>query len=242
MLLLFIFQFNSINFAAIPQTPQKVKMDSLGGENTWHFEEQVIEKLSDDKAFQYQEISNAPSWWTSFKNWLKNIIIDFLEWLFGDLELNGFWIFVIEAIPYLIIILIIVFLVWLFAKLYPETLNFKNKETPQVFFTEEEEIIKSKNISDLISKAINNKDYRLAIRYYFLHILKNLEEAQIINYEFNKTNTDYFKEISQENLKPNFKKLSLLYDYVWYGNFEVNEIDFVKAERNFQTFEKQIKP
>ncbi|HBY68162.1 MAG TPA: DUF4129 domain-containing protein, partial [Flavobacteriaceae bacterium] len=84
-----------------------------------------------------------------------------------------------------------------------------------------EEIIRSKNIRELIEKALQNKEYRLAVRYYYLLILKKLTDAELIDYEFDKTNTDYIAEITSDTVILPFKKATNLYDYIWYGNFTV---------------------
>ena len=40
--------------------------------------------------------------------------------------------------------------------------------------------------------------------------------------------------ISKENIKASFKDLTRLYDFVWYGNFEIDESKFVKVAANFE--------
>ncbi len=149
-------------------------------------------------------------------------------------------VFLVKIIPYLIILGLIVFVIWLFFKLNIGAKLFKSKPQPEVFYTDEEEIIKSKNIPELIEKAILEKDFRLAVRYYYLLLLKKLSESEVIAYEFDKTNSDYIKEITQETICVHFIKATTVYDYIWYGNFEVSETDFKKAQNIFNTLENQI--
>jgi disulfide oxidoreductase YuzD len=108
-----------------------------------------------------------------------------------------------------------------------------SKNTPIVSITDEEELIKTKDISKFIEKAIQQKNYRLAVRYYYIHILKQLEQQQFISWEQQKTNDDYSNEISEETIQSSFIKLTRLYDFVWYGNFAINEIEFAKIETDF---------
>jgi len=204
------------------------------------FNKDKIEKFKSDKDFDYTEAENADNWWSRFKRWISELLNSLFQWLFGDWQPNGFWSFIINILPYLIIGLIIGFIIWLFYKLNPGARLLKSQQKPDVFFTEEEEIIKTKDIKKLIKKALNNQDYRLAVRYYYLLILKKLREAELINYEFDKTNTDYFSEISSEAMRLQFKKATILYDYIWYGSFAVTETDFQKAERTFTSLENQI--
>lgn len=206
------------------------------------FDKDIISEYRENEEFNYLDpIQEEAGWWSQFKNWIGNIWHQFWEWLLGDYQGSGFWSFIIDILPYLIIAGIIAFIVWLFIKLNPEFTIFKNKDTPRVFFTEEEEIIKSKNIQALIDKALEKKQYRLAVRYFYLLVLKNLSEASLIRYEFDKTNTDYLQEISVKNITKEFNRATNIYNHIWYGNFQVNLTDFGKAQKTFQHLISQIK-
>ncbi len=85
-----------------------------------------------------------------------------------------------------------------------------------------------------MQKAIAQKNYRLAVRYSYLNVLKQLEEKEIISWEQQKTNKDYIQEISEKNIKNSFEKLTRLYDFVWYGKFQINHIEFAKVQANFE--------
>ncbi len=92
----------------------------------------------------------------------------------------------------------------------------------------------------LIAQALEQKDYRGAVRYYYLFILKELSERELIDYEFDKTNADYLQELIATQLKQGFQRVTKLYDYIWYGNFSVTESDYRKAESTFVQLEKNI--
>ena len=205
------------------------------------FNKDEIESFKKDSDFDYTEVEEEENWFTSFSKWVKDVWFRFWRWVFGDYEDNGIISFIVGILPYLIIAGIIVFIAWLFYKLNPGASLLKSKEAPEMFFTEEEEIIKSKDIQELINKALEKKDFRLAIRYYYLLLLKNLTDVHLIEYEFDKTNSDYLKEITTEAINLNFEKATLLYDYIWYGNFSVSESDFYKAQKVFKNIDLQIK-
>ena len=67
----------------------------------------------------------------------------------------------------------------------------------------------------------------------FIKTLKHLSSKEIINWQINKTNRDYYYEISDNNIKEQFVKLSQIFSYVWYGDFEINEEKFIEFEQNF---------
>lgn len=247
LLLLFIF-FGSAYAQqdSIAEKTEKVVMyDTAQANPPLNFDQEKIEAYKADDDFNYTEVEIEENWWTQFKRWLGNLWSSFWRWVFGGVTPGPFWATVIRVLPYLIVALVVVFVVWLFLKLNPGATIFKSKQQPGVFFTEEEEIIKTKDIRKLIQKAIQNKDYRLAVRYYYLLILKKLTEAEVIEYEFDKTNTDYISEISSKKLNHQFAKVTVLYDYIWYGSFSVSEEDYNKAQRTFTALEQgltSIKP
>ncbi len=205
------------------------------------FDEAVLEKYVGDPHFDYTEVDPEANWWHQFKAWLSQLWSKFWSWLFGDYESNSFLVFLFNALPYIILGGILIFIIWLFYKIDPGSKLLLSKEAPEVFYTDEEEIIKTKNIQDLIDQALSNKDYRLAVRYGFLLVLKRLSEREIIAYEFDKTNSDYINEIKKTPLLTLFKKVSILYEYTWYGNFIVLEQDYGKASKQFAALHEEIK-
>tara|TARA_B100001146_G_C16200619_1_gene444322 strand:+ start:4191 stop:4955 length:765 start_codon:yes stop_codon:yes gene_type:complete len=222
-----------------PDKAPVVQYDSTEGLQPLSLDRDMLERYKGDTDYQYIEITAEDNWWTRFKRWVSRWWNQFLRWLFGG-EVSGFWAVLVRALPYLIIAGIVIFVIWLFYKLNPGTKFFTPKEKPEVFFTEEEEIIRSKDIKKLIAQALEQKDYRGAVRYYYLFILKELSERELIDYEFDKTNADYLQELIATQLKQGFQRVTKLYDYIWYGNFSVTESDYRKAESTFVQLEKNI--
>lgn len=100
----------------------------------------------------------------------------------------------------------------------------------------EEEDINELNITKLLQQAIDNKEYRLAIRYYYLATLKELTNKKLIDYHKDKTNSEYLFEIENVQTRNEFSYLSYVYSYVWYGEFPVDENSFFKAQNKYQSF------
>lgn len=96
-----------------------------------------------------------------------------------------------------------------------------------------EENIHFINFKDVIASAKAKQDFRIATRYYYLWLLKSLSDRTIIEWDIEKTNTDYLYEIKNTDLKKEFEFLSYIYDYCWYGEFELTHEDFTKAENHF---------
>ena len=137
----------------------------------------------------------------------------------------------------IIAVIVIVFVVYLIVKVII------NKEGGWVFsksakkidvLENVEENIHTINFNKIVKDAVQNKNYRIAVRYYYLWLLKSLSDKDIIEWDIEKTNADYLNEISNLETKKNFQFLSYIYEYSWYGEFDLTEDDFKKAEKAFQ--------
>ncbi|XMO85453.1 hypothetical protein AAFN75_11710 [Algibacter sp. AS12] len=102
------------------------------------------------------------------------------------------------------------------------------------------ENIENADINTLIKNAENDKDYRLAIRYYYLLVLKTLSLKNHIKFEDDKTNNEYLNEVSNQPFSKDFEYTSYLYNYIWYGEFPLNLDKYNKAKGNFSNFLKQV--
>ena len=86
----------------------------------------------------------------------------------------------------------------------------------------------------LIASTIKSGNQRLAIRYYYLWLLKKMSEKEIIDWNPEKTNSDYLYEIKNAQLKQNFSYASYLYNNIWYGEFEINDDSFTSIKKSFE--------
>ncbi len=110
---------------------------------------------------------------------------------------------------------------------------FKNEETTIDGFSFIEENITEIDFEKLIAQAVESGNYRLATRYLYLKSLKALAKNKVIDWHYDKTNSDYLKEIKNDNTKQLFKRASYVYDYIWYGDFPVDEQLYQKNMNNF---------
>ncbi len=203
------------------------------------FDREQIQEYRNQDDFKYTEYQEVDNWWTRFKNWVGQLFQRFFRWLSGG-EITGFWAFILKILPYIVVIGVLFLLGWLFLKVNPTDMLLEKQDPPQMELTEDEDIIQNKDIQQLIHQALQNNNYRLAIRYYYLFVLKKLSDLELINWESQKTNTDYIKELNDAGLKDQFKVITKLYDYIWYGSFEVNEKSYQQAEKEFQSISNRI--
>lgn len=102
------------------------------------------------------------------------------------------------------------------------------------------ENIAQADIKTLIANAEKTNDYRLAIRYYYLLVLKQLNLNNFIKYEDDKTNADYMNAIASQNFSKGFAYTSYIYDYTWYGEFSLNKEQYQLARDSFVQLIKEI--
>ncbi len=94
--------------------------------------------------------------------------------------------------------------------------------------------------SQLIDKAIQAQEYRLAIRLYYLKTLHQLSLKELIEWEKRKTNSDYLQELSSSDLKDDFEQLTQVYEHTWYGNQQVGEYEFQQIQPKFDYLVSKI--
>jgi hypothetical protein len=92
----------------------------------------------------------------------------------------------------------------------------------------------------MIAEALEKKDYRLGVRLWFLRTLKLLSDKELLSWKIDKTNSDYFYELSGSSLQDDFGKVSFVYDYIWYGEFPVDDNLYRDAEAKFRKFHQDI--
>ena len=153
-----------------------------------------------------------------------------------DFNFNFSWLFIA------ILILAIIYLAFIILSegssgLFSSRKNIKIDDFNEITAENIEHI----DVLSLINKAENNDDYRLAIRYYYLLVLKTLSIKKFINFEDDKTNAEYLNEIGTKDFSENFAYTSYLYNYIWYGEFSVNTEQYTKAKDNFIKLLDQVK-
>jgi len=202
---------------------------------------QDIATYKNDPDFNYEVTqSDAPEWWIAFKNWISNLVLRFFKWLFGVEKAAGAFNSFLKILPYVLLAVLIFILIKFFLNVNARAISYANKNQAAMAISEEEHIIKNEDIQKLIKAALADKNYRLAVRYYYLYTLQLMTEQDLIAWEIQKTNEDYLKELQQEQLKQPFKKITRLYDYIWYGEFPIDENNYQKAENSFLSLKQLL--
>ncbi|WP_417199446.1 hypothetical protein [Bizionia sp.] len=219
---------------AVAVAQNKIQEDSTDITVTY-FKEGILDRYSGND-FNYN-IND-----TGGVNLLQQLLRKFFNWLgnlFGiDIDFVDY-----ETLEYIVYGLLAAGALYLFIKFLlqsPMSSVFKTEEKTIDNFGYIEEDIQQVDFENLIKTALKESNYRLATRYLYLKSLKNLTNKNIIDWHYDKTNSDYLNEISDDGIKQLFKRISYIYDYVWYGEFTIDEQAFNRNQDDFSTLNKRI--
>lgn len=182
-----------------------------------YFKDHIKERYN-SSAFDYS--SND----TGGMNLLELGFSKFFRWMrdvFGfDIDVNYK---TLEYIVYALLGLLVLYLLIKFLLRAPIQSLFKSesKTIDSIHFTEES--LEETNFDKLIKKALKKDNFRLATRFHFLKSLQLLSKYEYINWNFDKTNSEYINEIQQPPTKQLFRQVAYVYDYVWYGEFPIDQ-------------------
>lgn len=178
--------------------------------------------------------------WDRFVSWLQAKLSRLFN--FGINETSGN---IIDGVLKTIAILIVIFVIYLIVKSIlnkdGQWIFGKNSDRNILKFEDIEKNLQAADFEKLIAQTLKNQQNRLSIRYYYLWLLKIMAQRDIIIWDIEKTNSDYIYEIKDELLKQEFAYLSYLYNYIWYGEFEVENETFDQAKTAFETTIKNLK-
>lgn len=197
------------------------------------------QNVFDDEDWKYAEEKSSDQQDSFFDRLLDKLLRSFFDDVADDIGdtsgrrgVNGWTIFLL-----IIGVALIVFFI-LKATGTGGNLMFKRKSRTKedVDAGVEDVDIHAINYESQIQGAIKSGDYRLAVRLWFLRSLKEMTDRDLIQWKIDKTNNDYYYELSGSGLEQQFGRVSLIYDYIWYGEFGVDEMRYRKVEDDMRNF------
>lgn len=206
-------------------------------ENTIHpksFKENIKSRYKGEE-FDYSTSKPKESFWDK----LMRKILKLIQTIFGETSLESSAQVTTVVIRLFVVILVGFLLYFIIKFLLGKNGNFIfGKKNKKVVINDEElhENIHEINFPESIATFERTKDYRSAVRYQFLFILKKLSDKKLILWNPEKTNKDYVAELKVPHFKNEFSNLSYIFDYVWYGEFSIDEQSYAKFKQQYQSF------
>lgn len=196
------------------------------------FDYNELQELKKNKDFQYDHLAEPPeSLWERFWNWIWFRVHEIMRTKSGR---RTVWTILIAsgiaAIMFFVIKVMGMSSAGLFAR----------AGTNGLPYTAHAEDINRISFDDAIKEAIENRNYRMATRLLYLQSLKQLADKGYIQWQLNKTNSDYIMEVSGKPWQFLFKKLTYSFEYTWYGEMNLANDEFQHLQLQFQQFNNQL--
>lgn len=193
-----------------------------------------IESYRSDTEFIYDRIPPPPETpWESFKRWFWKQISKVIY----SNEFSSFWSYFKWI---LIVVAIASVVIWIF-KNELRGVFINKKPTNFSHFIAANENIHEMDFDTLIENAKNDKNFREAVRLSYLKVLKQLADNNLIDWKIDKTNIDYSVELANTKFQVSFNKVTHVFEYVWYGEFEIDSDQFNNTINEFKDLYNKLK-
>ncbi len=95
-------------------------------------------------------------------------------------------------------------------------------------------------IDQQLNQAVNSGNYRMAIRFLYLQTLSKMADKGWLQLSPDKTNYQYVNELTQKQFKKEFARVTLHYEYAWYGDFAIGRDVFDPVKKEFEDFQTNV--
>ena len=190
-----------------------------------------LRDLQTDHDYQYGTDAPPP----------ENPIARFFQWLFRQIARFLTSEAYQNVVQYVFLAAIAALVIYLLMK--AEVLRFlfpKKAESSGLDYENLAENIHEINFDAAIEEAVNQRNFRLAVRLLYLQTLKQLTDSGRITYKPDKTNRQYVYELANSPLQADFERLTHQFEFVWYGDFPIDETRFRQLQQQFQQFNRPV--
>ncbi len=195
-----------------------------------------LDELAGQRAFRYQDTAApGPSAWDRF--W--NRVLGRLGYWLSRPSYQGFWRWVFYALfaaagVFIVLKLLEVDLTAAFGR--------SPRRAPLGYDTATENIHEL-DFAALLAQAEAAGNRRLAVRLGYLQLLKQLADQRLIDWQPDKTNQTYLRELAagpRPALRPPFAELTRQFEYVWYGELPLSPALYAEARAAQQALGRQF--
>lgn len=228
-------------FAAVPasvkaQTPPLILKVDSGRVQVRYYDSSALATYSRQPEFQYHEDAPTESWWDKFWRWFWSLFKPVKVGTRGTLIWQ-------TLLKYFFIILglsAIAFIILKVTGMDISTLFSRKPAEVSLPYNEAFENIHEIDFDAELDRAVAQHNYRLAVRLLYLKALKQLDAAGLINWQLHKTNSAYINELQDNNRRGEFSQLTRQFEYVWYGEFNIDAQVYQRISTLFQNFRKGL--
>jgi hypothetical protein len=184
------------------------------------------------KAFDYtQKTGNF-----SFQKMLQRWLLDKLNWFLRLFNYAGS----VELFLVILIALAVIAIILKVNDINPIALFRRKNRALQPSYEIGKENIARMDFPVLIDQASRQGNYRLAVRYHYLQTLALLAMTGKIQPRDEKTNRQYIAELGSGETGNVFARLVYGFEFVWYGEFVPDELQYQRISTAFTEFQKLL--
>lgn len=186
----------------------------------------MLQRLRKDETFWYANVN--------FKKQVNQAQpVSFWQWLFQQQWFYNFlWLLIIGSFIAVVFLFLLKSNIQLFHKAATPIDAIKDAEVSETIF--------SIDFDAALQKALAATDYRLAVRLQYLQLLALLSGKNHIQYKEDFTNSDYLQQLQTSTCYEPFKKLTLHFEYTWYGKFELTSATYQSIAADFNHFKNSM--
>ncbi len=204
------------------------------------FDSVRLSEYREKKGFEYMKTPKATA-----PNALQLLLLRIANWLDRQFRIDpevkqkiGNKAF--DFLVYGIATFAVIMMIWGLFNTKIRTIFLKEASPLAVDFKEAETNITETDFDTLIQKALTQADYRGATRLLYLEALKTLAQNNWINWKANKTNHEYLMELYQSPFRKSFTDLTYIFEYIFYGDFPVNQQIYEETAGVFKEFRTKV--
>jgi hypothetical protein len=146
-----------------------------------------------------------------------------------------------KIILYVLVGALLTFLIYRILKMNPGVSDKSIKKELIYSEIDEADIANSPDLDLLYADAVKSKRYKLAVRVFYMMMIRELSELKLIQWRKEKTNFDYVTELTNHGLYFQFRDVTLLFERIWYGEKEISEQVFNILDPKFRIVLNEIK-
>ena len=233
LLVLFAVGFTQTLHAQKPKSKPVVLPADTAARSARRPDAALWQELRADRDFQYGQDVTPPSTfldrlWLQIREW-------FLSWLYGpENQTTRNW------LTGVFVVVVLAFAAYKIRQMDKRGLFASRGTGLDVPYDVTSENIHTIQFEEEIAAAVQKQNYRLAVRLYYLKVLKELSDRNLIRWQLDKTNRTYVHELEKTEMEADFEQITSKFEYVWYGHFSLNEPQFATLRAEFDAFRRAL--
>ena len=141
---------------------------------------------------------------------------------------------------FIVFLLVLIYAIYRLAKENSFTWFTRSIKTNQNHESAERESSGETDLGEAIKKHSEAGNYRLAIRYMYLRMIRSAFEKETNGFRVSATNADMIRTFQNQEQAGDFRFLATAYEYIFYGGFTPDREQFELLQKRFDLFHQTL--